>query len=366
VKNSQMGRENGVSGNFLEFKNSQKNRKTVVSPLKHFRGRDQFCAQCLTLARRRLVLPPALDPLLCGKSSGLVNYRDPSASAASGGGAFDNPDTRLSGFEGTYILVLQGRCSFELKARSTHCLGALGVVVRNTLDLRYEPPPSADGGMGGDGEATWPAAACDYECGDRPAAGGFGFRAEVNLVVLDLAPPPVRGQQARRHQRQAARRNWREGQPLRAQAVSGNEAPAATFESRCPGGRCLLTGHNGTLDRGRLEACCAWDLLLDMGDVYGGGGYYYNDGDAVLPGDKEPITISPLFVTMEKGGELRALVADADAENAVLAGSVGYVGVVVYGRWRPPTHYLAALLWALAVCAIWASAAASARKYGER
>jgi hypothetical protein len=120
------------------------------------------------------------------------------------------------------------------------------------------------------------------------------------------------------------------------------------------------------LDRGRLEACCTWDLLQDMGDDYGSGGYYYNDGNAVPPGDKEPITIPALFVTMEKGGELRALVADADAKNAVLAGSVGYVGVVAYGRWRPLMHYFVALLWALAVCAIWASAAVSARKYGER
>jgi hypothetical protein len=75
-----------------------------------------------------------LDPLLCGKSSGLVDYRDPSASAAYGGGAFDDPDTRLSGFEGAYVLVPRGRCSFESKARSAHRLGALGVVVRNTLD----------------------------------------------------------------------------------------------------------------------------------------------------------------------------------------------------------------------------------------
>jgi hypothetical protein len=120
------------------------------------------------------------------------------------------------------------------------------------------------------------------------------------------------------------------------------------------------------LNRGRLEACCAWDLLLDMGDGYGGGGYYYNDGNAIPPGDEEPITIPTLFVTMEKGGELRALVADADAKNTVLAGSVGYVRVVAYGRWRPPTHYSAELLWAFAVCAIWASAVVSARKYGER
>ncbi len=101
------------------------------------------------LACRRLVLPPALDPLLCGESSSLVDYRDPCASAASRGGAFDNPDTCLSGFEGAYVLVPRGRCSFESKARSAHRLGALGVVVRNTLNWRYVPPPSANGGMGG-------------------------------------------------------------------------------------------------------------------------------------------------------------------------------------------------------------------------
>ncbi len=88
----------------------------------------------MTLACCHLVLPPALNPLLCGKLSGLVDYRDPSVSAASGGGAFNDPDTRLSGFEGAYVLVPQGRCSFESKARSAHRLGALGVVVRNTLD----------------------------------------------------------------------------------------------------------------------------------------------------------------------------------------------------------------------------------------
>jgi hypothetical protein len=168
------------------------------------------------LACCRLVLPPALDPLLCGKLSDLVNYQDPSASDASGGGAFDDPDTRLSGFEGAYVLVPRGRCSFELKAWSVHRLGALGVVVRNTLNWRYVPPLSANGSMGWDVEATWPAAVRDYECGDRPAAGGFGFRAKVDPAALDLDPPPVRGQQARRCQRQAACGNWRGGKPLHA------------------------------------------------------------------------------------------------------------------------------------------------------
>ncbi len=226
----------------------------------------------MTLARRRLVLPPASDPLLCGESSGLVDYRDPSASAASGGGAFDDPDARLSGFEGAYILVPRGRCSFESKARSAQHLGALGVVVRNTLDSRYGPPPSADGGGGVDAEATWPAAARDYECGNRLAAGGFGFRAKVDPAVLDLNPPPYGDGGPDGANDGLLARTGAGGNLCALGAIGGNGAPAATFESRCPGGRCLLTGRNGTSDRGRLKACCAWDLLLDMGDDDGGGG----------------------------------------------------------------------------------------------
>jgi hypothetical protein len=44
--------------------------------------------------------------------------------------------------------------------------------------------------MGGDAEATWPVAARDYKCGDRPAAGRVGFRDEVDPAALDLDPPP--------------------------------------------------------------------------------------------------------------------------------------------------------------------------------
>jgi hypothetical protein len=103
-----------------------------------------------------------------------------------------------------------------------------------------------------------------------------------------------------------------------------------------------------------------------MGDDYGGGGYYYNDGDAVPPGDEEPITIPALFVTMEKGGgAARAAGGRGRRERGVGGEHQVHRGGRVQ-RWRPPTHYLAALLWALGVCAIWASAAASARKYGER
>ncbi len=69
---------------------------------------------------------------------------------------------------------------------------------------------------------------------------------------------------------------------------------------------------------------------------------------------------------MEKGGELRALVMDADANNTVLVGSIRYIRVVPYGRYQPLVHFLMVLLWALTVFAIWVSAAASGRGYGER
>ena len=92
-----------------------------------------------------------------------------------------------------------------------------------------------------------------------------------------------------------------------------------------------------------------------------------DDGDAIPTADEEAIVIPSLFVTMEKGGELYDLVKDAEAENAMSVGSVRYVAVVPYGRYRPPAqHYSAILLWVLAIFALWTSASGTAWEYGER
>lgn len=329
------------------------------------------------------MLPPKSDPLLCDETRGIVDYTDPAGNAD----IFD-PDTRLSGFEGgLMLLVPRGGCSFESKARSAQRLGASGVLVRNTLDSRYgllvDDGAAADvvDGAADDGTGTappdwpntrWPVGGYDYECGDRAARHGFGWRSEVDPLALSFDPPPygdgpdgtndallsgpgvdgnlcaigVAADDATR--------------PPSDGSGSGSATTTTTFESRCPSMRCLLTGRNGTYNPAHLEACCAWDELQPMGSDGD------NDGDAIPPGAEEDIAIPALFVTMEKGYELYDLVMDAIAENAVSVGSAKYVAVVPYGRYRPAVHYATMLLWALAIYALWVSSRRSAKEYGER
>ena len=67
----------------------------------------------------RLVFPPQdLDEYLCNEAKGISDYSNPSGNSQ----VFD-PDTLLSGYEDTYILVPRGHCTFEAKARSAQRLG---------------------------------------------------------------------------------------------------------------------------------------------------------------------------------------------------------------------------------------------------
>ena len=310
----------------------------------------------------RLLLPPEADPLLCEESYGAVDYA--AADAAPGG------------YEGSYVLAPRGRCSFEAKARSAQRLGASGIIIRNTLESRYDV--KREGGDGGDvvdavvvveGDGStpdwtntiWPTDMYDYECGTNGhARDGYGIRSEVDPTSLDFDPPPYGGDGGAHND-----------QLLSGPAVDGNlcalgatmmtddgssSSSSSSFESRCPSMRCLLTGRNGTIDESRLEACCAWDVLMVMG----------SDGDDGKTPGEEDVVIPCLFVTMEKGTELYDLVTDAYTNNAVVAGSARYVEVVPYARWRPPVHYSTLLLWSLAIFALWSSARRSAREYGER
>ena len=332
----------------------------------------------------RLVLPPESDPLLCGESRGIADYSDPAENADVG---FD-PDSFEGGGGSTIaLLVPRGGCSFESKARSAQRLGASVVLVRNTLDSRYglvvddeEAAAAADvvdggadddgGGGGPDWSNTrWPIGGYDYECGGTrgnaaAARNGFGWRSEVDPRALNFDPPPY-----------GDGPDGTNDALLSGPGVDGNlcaigvgsgsatttTTTTTTFESRCPSMRCLLTGRNGTSNPAHLEACCAWDELQPMGDDDG-----EDDGDAIPPGTEEDITIPALFVTMEKGYELYDLVMDAIAENAVSVGSVKFVAVVPYGRYRPAVHYSTMLLWALAIFALWVSSRRSAKEYEER
>jgi hypothetical protein len=323
------------------------------------------------------MLPPESDPLLCDESRGLVDYADPasSSSSSSSGGGFEG---------GSYVLVPRGRCSFESKARSAQRLGASGILVRNTLDSRYGlvdetaaddvvDGAATDGGTRPDWSNTrWPVGGYDYECGTTrrgTARDGIGWRGEIDPRALNFDPPPY-----------GDGPDGTNDALLSGPGVDGNlcallvadddgggggggsaaTTTTTTFESRCPSMRCLLTGKNGTHNPAHLEACCAWDELQPMGSDGD------DDGDAIPPPMEEDITIPALFVTMEKGYELYDLVMEAIAENAVSVGSVRYVAVVPYGRFRPAVHYSAMLLWVVAIFALWISASRSAKEYGER
>lgn len=320
-----------------------------------------------TYPSHRLLLPPESDMYLCYESKGLVDYSDPSGNT----NIFD-PDTMLSGYEESYILIPRGHCSFESKTRSAQRLGAVGVVIRNTLDSYYTLIDEDNVNVITDNEGhalpswsntQWPIEKKDYECGTNIAS--IGWRANVDPTLLLFDPPPY-GEFGRNNM------------ILTGPAVDGNlcalsgDAVTATrsynFDSQCPSKRCLLTGRNSTIkvetsettndEHYYMEACCAWDVLLQMssdGD---------NDGDLIPMYNEEEITIASLFVTMEKGDELYDLIVNADDYNAASDGSVRYINIVPYARWYPVVqHYSMILLWVLAVFTLWVSTYESAKEY---
>ncbi|KAL7542989.1 hypothetical protein ACHAXR_012286 [Thalassiosira sp. AJA248-18] len=298
----------------------------------------------------RLLLPPSSDEFLCNEALGKSDYKNPAGNSA-GSGIFD-PDTLLSGFEGSYILVERGQCTFEAKARSAQRLGASGVIVRNTLDSRYglldEDASTSNGSGGPDWKNTeWPVEKRDYECGTNKAAGGVGWRAEIDASLLDFNPAPYDGSH--------------NNLLLTGPAVDGNlcvskQPIVDSFEKKCPSERCLLTGKNASNDGSTLEACCAWDAFMRMGADGD------DDGDAIPPEEEEDIIIPALFVTIENGEELYDLVIDAD-QNSGGGESVQFLNIVPYARWYPSVHWSSVLLCVLAVFTLWISAYKSANEY---
>ena len=322
-----------------------------------------------TYPSHRLLLPPELDMFLCSESKGLVDYRDPSGNT----NIFD-PDTMLSGYEESYILIPRGHCSFESKTRSAQRLGASGVIIRNTLDSYYTLIDEDNVNVITDNEGhalpswsntQWPIDKIDYECGTNIANNGIGWRANIDPTLLLFDPPPY-GEFGRNNKLLT-------GPAVDGNlcALSGDAVPATTsynFDSQCPSKRCLLTGRNSTMiveteettddEHYYMEACCAWDVLLRMssdGD---------NDGDLIPAYDEEEITITSLFVTIEKGEELYDLIVNADDYNAASDGSVRYINIVPYARWYPVVpRYSMILLWVLAVFTLWVSTYESAKEY---
>ncbi len=300
---------------------------------------------------------------LCNESLGLVDYKtNPDALID----IFD-PDTHLSGYENNYILVPRGTCTFESKVRSAQRLGAVGVIVRNTLDSRYE---SSNVVVNGNEPAIlWPVDQRDYECGNHYTKNQFGVRSEIDVMALDYYPPVPNGEG-----------NMMNTNLLTGPGVDGNlcaggmtseNGRMSSFEDHCPSLRCLLTGRNITITASndgsgntaatttKVEACCAWDVLMPM--VANGD----SDGDAIPEHEEEEITIPAMFVTMENGEELYDLVIDAMLNSEGGGESVQLINVVPYARWYPSGHVSSIFVFMLAVFTLWVASYKSAREYRD-
>jgi len=302
----------------------------------------------------RLSLPPSSDEFLCNEALGTADYENPSGNSASN--VFDS-DTLLSGYEGGYILVPRGHCTFEAKARSAQRLGASGVIVRNTLDSRYSLIDKDADTAGEDfdypdwGNTVWPREKNDYECGTNKAADNVGMRAEIKTDKLYFYPPPYGENNDLLLSGPAVDGN------LCAKLMVGGEG-MDTFETYCPSERCLLTGRNASDDGSKLEACCAWDKWITMssdGD---------DDGDAVPQHREEKIKIPALFVTMENGDELYDIIKDAEKNSG--GSSVQFVNVVPYARWYPSVHFSSIAVWVLTIITLWFASYKSAEEYRTR
>ncbi|KAL7507629.1 hypothetical protein ACHAXN_004775 [Cyclotella atomus] len=293
-----------------------------------------------------IVRPPESDPFLCNEATGTSNYLNPVGSIEV---------EEIGYLYKKYVLVPRGQCSFEAKARSAQRLGAAGVMIYNTLHSRYESidptkqyvnNPKPDWG-----NIKWPEERIDYECGTYPAKDGVGLRFEVETSRLYWNPPPYN------ELSDNFLTGWVDDGNLCAQDYEGKGGTADGFRGACPSERCLLTGRNVSEDGSVMEACCAWDLPVQMSSDG-------DDGDAVPQSQEEDVVIPSFFISMEDAKKLLAVTDDsADSTNVEGAGSVYYISAVPYAKWYPKFHYSTVVLWAMAVFTVWISCYESASEY---
>ena len=301
---------------------------------------------------------------LCNESLGRVDYKNTNPSALPD---IYDPDTQLSGYENNYILVPRGgSCTFESKVRSAQRLGAVGVIVRNTLDSRYEAVSSASSTSSTSSSTNiiWPVDQRDYECGNHYTRNQFGLRSEIDVLALEYYPPVPTNEGMSTMMNDKLLTGPSVDGNLCAGGMTSEYGRMSSFEEHCPSLRCLLTGRNSTTTDAttKVEACCAWDVLLPM---VANNGDSEDDGDAIPEQDEETITIPSIFVTMENGEELYDLVIDAMLNSENGGESVQFVSVVPYARWYPSGHISSILIWILGVFTLWMASYKSAREYRD-
>lgn len=226
-------------------------------------------------------------------------------------------------------------------------------MIYNTLNSRYEsinadkeyvnnPKPDY-------GNIKWPEERVDYECGTYPAMNGMGLRFEVETSRLFWNPPPYD------EKSDNLMTGWVDDGNLCAKDYESKGGTADGFREACPSERCLVTGRNVSEDGSVMEACCAWDIPIQMSS---------DDGDDIPSGDEEDIVIPAYFISMEDATKLTTVVEDSlGSANLEGAGDINYISAVPYARWFPSFHYSTLVLWAMAVFTVWISCYESASEY---
>ena len=227
-------------------------------------------------------------------------------------------------------------------------------MIYNTLHSRYtsiDPEKEYVNNPKPDwGNIEWPKDRVDYECGTSSALNGMGMRFEVPTSKLFWNPPPIN------EASDNVLTGWVDDGNLCAIHYQENGGTMDEFEKYCPSQRCFMTGRNVSEDGSMMEACCAWDLPLFMGDD--------DDDKSTTTSKEEDIHIPAYFITMSDAEKLNTVLLDSlDSSNLESQGSINYISVVPYAKWYPNFHYSTLVLWVMAVFTVWISCYMSASEY---
>jgi hypothetical protein len=245
---------------------------------------------------RKLVLAPSSNPLLCQN-----------VTTTSAGGIFSSLP-----FANSIVVVPRGECTYKSKALHAEQLGAVGVVLYNTLSSRYSINTTAHEGEKYPNYSTedilFPQQYYDYDCTKG--------QAMIPTVDLKIHPLPY---------------NAKHNDPLLSGSTPDNlcrlhsqsQGGDGDFASTCDSQKCLITAWDENTTN--TQACCAWDLHLWM----------YADNAM----KNVSISIPTIFLTMRQGDQLLASMRN----------SADDVAAVMASRWRPDYNLSSLVIWMLGV-----------------
>jgi len=231
------------------------------------------------------------------------------------------------------ILAPRGECSFELKTRNAELLGARHVIIYDNLAERYGSKNDVTPQVLDD--VIWPNKTIDYECRNGRA------RIPMNELSFDNLPYDSSNDALLSGSEKdgnlcALYHNVED-------SLESSEKKR-TFENICPSQRCLMTNRRDVDSsyQNLMEACCAWDMYLDMG------------------GDEEEeindVNITATFLTMEEGDNLSRILTGG-------GGGSEQITAIVYLRWYPKINFSSFLLCILGTFVTWLAGWKSAEPY---